>query len=402
MKRTRKAKAEPYVSGGGDDPKSLSKLMNKAKRLVRNLERARVKGDKDEVSSIRTELRQTEGLIKRSIETPEPKAPIQKEKKAPKAPEPKVQVARVERWVLTSEMHFGLVKAGFSKGCTFSVDRATSTMTCEDTGETYPTCKDLDIAIRLGRASPLDEDGERFAADERAKRQNRQLSSQRTQAEADAETRSKIINSDEDIIPSIALAPKKPKVQRTDVRNLEAPRDIVGLIKPRHREKMQIIQSDGPQQSIRVDSSRDHVILAKKENWDAKSMGARQSQIAKVISDKTIERNQQGQLVIRGLAVVRDDSRVGSGESLNAGTVRTFSKEELAERKAAAQAEADERKREAKRNRKNAGVTENVPQVVVGNDDEEQIMKGVSDEQLPRPAEKREKGGIGKLLKRRY
>jgi hypothetical protein len=148
MKRTRKTKAEPYVRGGGDETKSLSKLMNKAKRLVRNLERARVKGDKDDVSSIRTELRQTEWLIKRGIEAPaEPKVQVQKEK-AVKTAEPKVQVARVERWVLTSEMHFGLVKAGFSKGCVFSVDRSTGQMTCEDTGETYPTCKDLDIAVR--------------------------------------------------------------------------------------------------------------------------------------------------------------------------------------------------------------------------------------------------------------
>jgi hypothetical protein len=185
------------------------------------------------------------------------------------------------------------------------------------------------------------------------------------------------------------------------VRNLEAPRDIVGLIKPRHREKMQIIQSDGQQQSVRVDSSRDHVVMAKKENWDAKNMGSRQSQIAKVIGDKTIERNQQGQLVIRGLTVIRDDSRVGSGDSLNAGSVRTFSKEELAERRATAQAEASERKREAKKNRKNASPAASEG-LIVGNDDEEQIMRGVSDEQLPRPVDKREKGGIGKLLKRRY
>ena len=110
------------------------------------------------------------------------------------------------------------------------------------------------------------------------------------------EVRSHVISSDEDIVPAISLPAPRQKPKSNDVRTLATPRDMVGLIKPRHQAKPQIIMSDGEQQATRVDTARtEHVIMAQKDNasWDVKDAGSLQSRIAKVISDKSIERNDQ-------------------------------------------------------------------------------------------------------------
>jgi hypothetical protein len=301
--------------------------------------------------------------------------------------------------VLLNDMHFGIIKVGFTRGTVFTANRAKGELLCEDNGNTYPTTKDLDIAIRLGHAQPFDAESERLVKEESEKRRQREQDVRNKQQQTDNDVRSRIINSDEDIVPSIRLPSRKPKVAATDVRTLESPTNIVSAIKPRHRAKPQIIVSDGEQQSIRVDSSRsrEHVIMAKKEGWDAKDMGVRQSQIAKVVGDRSIERDESGRLVIRGMSVIRDDSRVGSGESLNAGTVQSFSKEELEERTMAARASASARKKEVVQKRKSAGVDVAEPVVT----DDERVIRQVSDEQLPKPKEER-RSGLPKLLKRRY
>jgi hypothetical protein len=332
------------------------------------------------------------------------------EPKEKNTPAPKIAVmhkAVGERWVLVRDMHFGLVKAGFTKGTTFIVNREKGMMVCDDTGQVFDNIKDLDIAARLNIAQPLDEETEILVQENQEKKRRLMNERMSKQQEIDEGVRSRIITSDQDIISAIPCPSAKKKATGGDaVRQLPAPSNIATLIKPRHRQAQNIIVSDGAQEGTYVDTERSSTIMGTKKNadWDAKNAGQRMADIRRVTDKKGIERNENGQLVVRGMGVIRDDSRVGSGPALNEGFTVSLSKEEIREKRMLAKEQAAQRKSEVKEKRKKSGVSVDEPTVITAeNEDEEALMEQISDERSPSPqAEKQPRGKTKQLLRRRF
>jgi len=411
MKRTKKGKKpEAHVSSKRaiedtkDNQHDFKKLMAKSQRVLRAIDKARRDGDRDELNSLQSELKKLQYGMQILL------SPAEAEEEMKQKPTPKIAVMHKiegERWVLVRDMHFGLVKAGFSKGTTFTVNREKGSMVCDDTGQTFDNIKDLDIAARVGVAQPLDDETETIVQEQHEKR--KQLAQERLskQQNSDEALRGRIITSDQDIIKSIPC-PHKMKSQNKGgdaVRQLEAPTNMASLIKPRHRQAQNIIVSDGTQQGSFVDGERGNVIMGTKKNqfWDSKNSGERMADIRRVTEKKGIERDENGQLIVRGMGVIRDDSRVGSGPALNEGMVISLSKEELREKRMLAKEQANQRKGEVKEKRKKAGVEVREPEVDEVAQDEVDEYAGLADEVTPSPKQLRQaKGKTQQLLRRRY
>lgn len=279
------------------------------------------------------------------------------------------------RWYLVSEMGFGIVNENFAAGTTFTVDWEHDVMRCDDSGRTYNNIRDLEIAIRLQKALPVTEDTKdqyenvKQRSQQLAERERRSSEEQRSQH--DQEVRSKVIQSDEDLISSIDISSTK-RPAKSEKPQQSTPRDVVELIKPRSQEGMEVIHSEGAQEARRVASSTmtsrpevkntssnaraDESVLAGKHTWSAtKDQGAVRNMVNKRMSNYSIIVDDNGQQIIRGMPVVRDDSSGGTGgSSLNEGQVQHFTPEEMRKRNKQARERAEQLRAKATAAKKRA------------------------------------------------
>jgi hypothetical protein len=289
-------------------------------------------------------------------------------------------VEKPTQWILVKQMQFGIINEGFPIGTVFTVDWNDRRMRCEGNGMIYDNIKDLEIAIKIGTVEPYVADGsfdqyqqQQFIESESRASKNRQMINGRKNR--DDEVRDMVSRSDQDVVQSIDISNTcKTKKEPTPVH--VTPTSQVTLNKPQQPNQMEVHYSDSPQDGRIVRASnqptvRSHVqqtrtgakplspVLAGKHDWDAGSGEGRiQNEISQKMSDYSIKVDEHGQQYIRGLPVIRDDSEA-SGPSLNAGSVISLTKEQLAERAQRIAQIRAEKQADVAQNRSNSGVQVN-------------------------------------------
>jgi len=316
---------------------------------------AESKTTKKATTKKKTTKKATKKTARRGRPRKQPEEPVvEVEETVEEAPQKPVS----ESYTLLEDMFFGLVNESFKRGYTFSVDWSGNCMRCDNTGRLYENAKDLDIAIRLGKAAPSDRSSSEEAvayheryADEQSANIDSRIAKRK---QHDDEVRSRVEVSDSDLISPIDISHTRKSKADEGTPQKAAPRSHVSLIKRRDTSKPEIIESHSAQPGVRVSS------VLTQNNWDAKNAGALKKEIQSRETDYSII-NDGGQRKIRGLAIISDDASVVQGSSsgsssLNAGQVTSMSKEQLAERNERARARAASVKKELNEKRKHNGV----------------------------------------------